>query len=210
MERKYDGIIFDLDGTLWDSVKTVTEIWNEALRDVGIEPTLTYDELSKCMGLRIEQIFDRVIPQTTRDQRDKIVKLCEKNENTYLSDHGGVLYENVEKTLNDLKKDYKLFIVSNCGEGYIRAFYKAHKLEKYFDDFECAGRTGLSKGQNIKLISQRNDLKNPVYIGDTLFDYEATKEAQVPFIFAAYGFGELPFENQSVNSFEEIRNAVEN
>ena len=66
----------------------------------------------------------------------------------------------------------------------------------------------MSKGQNIKLISQRNGLKAPVYIGDTIFDYEATQEADVPFIFAAYGFGELPFENQSVNSFEEIIRVV--
>ena len=56
---------------------------------------------------------------------------------------------------------YKLFIVSNCQDGYIECFFKAHKLDKYFTDYECPGRTGLSKGENNKLIIERNNLKNP-------------------------------------------------
>lgn len=40
-----------------------------------------------------------------------------------------------------------------------RMFFKAHKLDKYFIDYECPGRTGLPKGENIKLIVERNNLK---------------------------------------------------
>lgn len=39
-------------------------------------------------------------------------------------------------------------------------FFKAHKLDKYFTDYECPGRTGLSKGENNKLVIERNNLKN--------------------------------------------------
>ena len=68
--QKYDAVLFDLDGTLWDAVHTVVKIWNKVLVSVGLEPTMNYDELSKCMGLRIEQIFDRVIPFATEEQRE--------------------------------------------------------------------------------------------------------------------------------------------
>ena len=205
--QKYDSIIFDLDGTLWDSVECVVAIWNNALVKAGIEPTLGYDELSRCMGLRIEQIFDRVIPQATQQQRDMIKETCTKTEQSYLAQRGGVLYDKVEETLAALKKTHRLFIVSNCQEGYIRAFYKAHGLDKYFEDFECAGRTGRPKGENIRLIADRSGLKSPVYIDDTIMDQTAAAEAGVDFIHAAYGFGEA--ENcVKAQSFEDIPSLV--
>lgn len=203
--QKYDGVIFDLDGTLWDAVKSVVNIWNNALVSVGIEPTLNYDELSKCMGLRIEQIFDRVIPQATKEQRELIKERCLTVEKDYLAEHGGVLYDGVEETLKELKKEYRLFIVSNCQDGYIQAFFRAHGLEKYFDDYECAGRTGLSKGKNIRLLADRNNLENPIYIGDTISDYEATVEAEVPFMLAGYGFGEVENAALVAESFADIK-----
>ena len=46
-------------------------------------------------------------------------------------------------------------------------FFTSHKLSKYFKDYENSGRTGLAKGKNIKLIIERNKLKNSVYVGDT-------------------------------------------
>ena len=77
-------------------------------------------------------------------------------------------------------------------------------LNKYFVDYECPGRTGLAKAENIKLIVERNNLKNPVYVGDTQGDANAAKAANVPFIYAKYGFGEVEeFENE-IESFEDL------
>lgn len=202
--QKYDGVIFDLDGTLWDAVKSVVAIWNEALESVGIEPTMNYDELSKCMGLLIDEIFDRVIPFATQEQRNKIKERCLSTEQDYLSLHGGELYEKVEETLEELSKSHRLFIVSNCQDGYINAFFKAHGLRKYFEDYECAGRTGKPKGENIRILAERNGLERPIYVGDTISDYNATVEAGVPFIFAKYGFGDVENYDYATESFEEL------
>lgn len=196
--QKYDSIIFDLDGTLWDSVGSVVKLWNKALISAGIEPTMSYDELSRCMGLRIGQIFDKVIPTSTDEQRHQIQEYCRLHEEEFLGDHGGILYDGVEQTLRQLKESYRLYIVSNCQDSYIQGFFKAHGLEKYFDGYECAGRTGLSKGENIRLVTEREGLKFPVYIGDTALDFMSANEAGVDFILAAYGFGEV--ENASVKA----------
>ena len=201
--QKYDGIIFDLDGTLWDSVECVVAIWNNALEKAGIAPTMNYKELSRCMGLRIEQIFDRVIPQATPEQRRQIKQTCVETEQDYLAQHGGILYDGVEETLKKLKQTHRLFIVSNCQEGYINAFYRAHGLKKYFEDDECAGRTGKSKGENIRLLADRRGLERPVYIGDTIMDCQAAGEAGVDFIHAAYGFGEAEC-SCAVKNFTDI------
>ncbi len=206
--QRYDGIIFDLDGTLWDAVEAVVEIWNNALLSVGIEPKLNYDELSKCMGLLIEQIFDRVIPFATQEQRAAIKEKCTSTENYYLSEHGGILYDDVEETLDSLSKTHRLYIVSNCQEGYIQAFFNAHGLKKYFDDYECAGRTGKQKGDNISEIVRRNDLVRPVYVGDTVSDLEAATQANVPFIYAKYGFGDVEKYDACAEKFSDLKDLV--
>ena len=54
---------------------------------------------------------------------------------------------------------------------------------------EVLAESGLTAEGVIRLILERNGLKNPVYVGDTQGDYEACKKADVPFIWAAYGFG---------------------
>lgn len=205
--NKYDGIIFDLDGTLWDAVECVVAIWNSALENAGIEPTMNYKELSRCMGLRIEQIFDRVIPQATAEQRAQIKQSCASTEQQYLAERGGVLYDKVEQTLQTLQKTHRLFIVSNCQDGYIKAFFKAHGLQKYFEDYECAGRTGLPKGDNIRLLEKRCGLSRPVYIGDTISDFEAAESAEIDFIHAAYGFGEVDCAVKAYR-FEDIPSLV--
>jgi len=208
LNKKFDGIIFDLDGTLWDSVRSVVVVWNNALKSAGIESVLTYDQFSRYMGLRIEQIFERVIPEATEEQKEKILNACIVDERHYLAEHGGILYDNEVEVLKKLKEKYKLFIVSNCQEGYIQGFFEAHGLERFFDDFECAGRTGLSKGENIKLVAQRNNLLNPVYVGDTISDFQAAKAAGTAFIFAEYGFGEVDKPDFTAKCFEDIARIV--
>ena len=89
--------------------------------------------------------------------------------------------------------------------GYIEAFYKSHGLEKYFTDYENPGRTGLSKGENIKLVIERNNLKKPVYVGDTNGDYLATKVAGIPFIHAKYGFGKIEDQVIEINDIRELQ-----
>ncbi|HBG8137819.1 TPA: HAD family hydrolase, partial [Clostridioides difficile] len=122
----------------------------------------------------------------------------------YLSENGAKLFDDIENTLKLLSKKYKLFIVSNCQAGYIESFLKAHKLEQYFVDFECPGNTGLHKGENNKLIIERNKLKNPIYIGDTQGDANSAKFAGIPFIYAKYGFGNVDVYDYFIDSFKDL------
>ena len=107
--------------------------------------------------------------------------------------------------MKELSKKYKLYIVSNCQDGYIQCFFKAYPhLEQYFMDFECHGSTGLMKADNIRLIADGHSLKNPVYVGDTLGDANASREAGVPFVYARYGFGEVKDFDYVIDSFSEL------
>ena len=200
-----DSIIFDLDGTLWDSSEGVSKTWSIVLNKYDYErKEVTVEDLKICMGKQLDEIGEILFPNLSSEVRKNLMHECCTLENEYLGNYGGKLYENVEETLKELSKKYKLFIVSNCQDGYIECFFKAHKLGKYFTDYECPGRTGLSKGENNKLIMERNNLKNPVYVGDTEGDAESAKVAGIPFVFAKYGFGNVKEYQYVINKFEDL------
>lgn len=207
--KAIDSIIFDLDGTQWDATIPVWQSWNKALEEYahkhGLQVAqITLEQIKSVMGLQIPEIGEKLLPFFPEEVRGQIMERGGEIEIAYLRERGGTLYPQVEETLATLAQRYKLFIVSNCQEGYIEAFLSAHKLEKYFIDYENPGRTGLSKGENIQLLIKRNQLKNPVYVGDTAGDAQAAQMAGIPFIFARYGFGMVEKYAQVIDCFSEL------
>ncbi|WP_078553528.1 HAD family hydrolase [Bacillus alkalicellulosilyticus] len=201
-----DSIIFDLDGTIWDPIDTVLHAWNSSIQKHSqITNELTRDDFTKTMGLQMQDISRMLFPNVSEDFRKQVISECCLTERKYILKHGGTLYPNVEEVLNSLAKKYKLFIVSNCEDGYIESFYGYHKLEKYFIDYENPGRTGLSKGENIKLIIKRNNITNPVYVGDTQGDLNAARFAGIPFVYAKYGFGQVREYDYAIENFNDLK-----
>ncbi|MCA0969317.1 HAD family hydrolase [Halobacillus litoralis] len=200
-----DSIIFDLDGTIWDPIDTVLDSWNKAVqRTHPGEKTMTRKDLESIMGLQIHDIGKKLFPHWSEEEQRSVLNECFDSEVEFLKKQGGRLYPNVEPVLQQLAKKYRLFIVSNCQEGYIETFYDSHRLERYFEDFENPGRTGLSKGENIRLVIDRNDLESPVYVGDTEGDFQAARFAGVPFVYAKYGFGDVSGYDEVVEEFKEL------
>lgn len=199
------GLIFDLDGTLWDATKQIVIANNQTLsRHPGIDRRVTVEEMHTYMGKTIETIVAFIFPNMPDEQRLEIMYECCDDEVQYFREHGGDLYPDLEKSLAEAKEKYHLFVVSNCHDGYLQACLDYHKLWNYFDDIEMAGRTGKTKGENIRLVMERNELDEAIYIGDTTGDKESADAAGVPFIHAAYGFGEVPDAKYSINSISEI------
>ncbi len=207
----FDGLIFDLDGTLWDSVDGICLSWNRVLarRAPRMAGTVTRERITSCMGMLLPDIVRKLAPDLREEELAPLLDELLEEENAYVAAHGGLLYKGVEVTLERLSRAYPLFIVSNCQDGYIEAFFQAHGLGRFFRDYENPGRTGKPKGENIALLAERNGLKKPLYIGDTQGDCNAAAQAGVPFLHAAYGFGRIDHEVPYVNTFGEIPAAVE-
>lgn len=206
-------VIFDLDGTLWDSAESVADSWNESLLIAGngkpLRPEITSNEVHAVMGKTISEIERIVLPYMEPAKRKKVFDDCISYENTYVSAHGGMLFPGVRKTLSELKAaGYSLAIVSNCQQGYIDAFLESMNMDGYFCDYEEWGRTGRSKGENIRLVMERNNASCAVYVGDTYGDKKASDYAGILFIHASYGFGDVPDAAASIEYFDELTGII--
>lgn len=204
-----DGIIFDVDGTLWDSVEVVAESWNLAIKENSdLEPNLNREILQRLFGKTMDEIAAGVFPDLDPDSRRKLMDICFDYENRYLETHPGVYYEGVMDTLKELALEYPLFIVSNCQCGYIEVMMKGAGMEPYIKDFLCFGQTKTSKDQTILKLMEKNNLTSPVYVGDTQGDADSCKKAGVPFIFAEYGLGDVKEDYPTIHSFSELKNIL--
>lgn len=188
------GILFDLDGTLWDASDPVAASWRHALRDfpdIAARPDAA--AVRAQMGRTLPDIARSLFTGVPEPRALAAMERCCDEECRWLRVHPAPLYPGVAAALADLARDCALCIVSNCQVGYIEAFLAGHpELLPHLTDTENAGRTGLPKWDNIRLVCARNGFDRALYVGDTAWDRDAAVRAGVPFLHAAYGFGTVP------------------
>jgi len=203
-------LLFDLDGTLWDSSGEVAYTWNQVLqKEMPGTRLLTAADIRSVMGKTMDEIADVLFPGLDQEKRDFVFDECMLFENKYLHEHGAVFMNAVPEVLSELKASgYSMAVVSNCQSNYIPSFLHSMKTEEYFCDYEEWGRTGLSKAENIRLVMQRNGFEKGIYIGDTQKDGDASRAAGTLFIHAAYGFGTDNAPDAVINDFSELPDAV--
>ncbi len=200
-----DGIILDVDGTLWDSTDAVTRSWNQAINEnTDLQLNLTAEDLKALFGKTMDEITEALFPSLSYEERTRIGCLCFDYENRLLETDHGILYPGIPETFKTLSEKTDLYIVSNCQCGYIEVFLKTMGLEKYIKDFLCFGQTQLPKNESIRLLMERNHLRDVVYVGDTQGDFDSCKKAGVPFIYASYGFGNVTDAPRQISAFSEL------
>ena len=210
------GVIFDMDGTVWDSSEGVAKAWTVKIHEAGYtDRFVTKEDIQSVMGKPMDVIADTLFTYTEKGpERDALRFSCENYENEYLTENGGILYDGILETWAKLKElGYHVYIVSNCQAGYIESFLTYYKIpygtpDDLVEDIECYGNNFLQKDENIRLIAERNGLTAACYVGDIQSDYDATIKAGFPFIHAKYGFGTINTEVPYINSFDELTKVV--
>ena len=205
---KYESLIFDIDGTLWDSRALVAEGYNIQLKKEGLEPLcVTAEDLKPLFGKVMTEIADAILFSIPETERYGLMERCMKTENDYLFENECKIgYPGVMETVAALAKNYRLFIVSNSQCGYPELCMDKLGLTPYIEGHLCFGDTGTSKGKTIRTLMQKHNIQNCAYIGDTQGDYEATVEAGVPFIWATYGFGTPDGYGAKIDKFDDLLN----
>jgi phosphoglycolate phosphatase len=204
MTNSFDSIIFDMDGTLWDAVDSYCKIWDTTFNQLGIKQTVSRDELLKCMGMPIHEIFNNIANTIINIDEQHFLNLLDKNEREMMPILGGKLYTGVYDGIKLLSDKYKLYMVSNCGADGLKNFLSFTQLKPYFYDTLTHGETNLSKADNITNLIERNNLNSAIYVGDTQSDCNAAHKAGIPMIFAKYGFGECENAEYTIESFSDL------
>ncbi len=186
---KPDSLIFDMDGTLWDNVDSYTIVWNKGLEMKGYDSRVTREDLLGLMGKEARVMLDTILPGGSKEAQDELFDEVIHQYQLLVPNMKPHIYEGVYEGLERLSKKYLLFLLSNCEEGGLVNFMKHTGTTHLFTDYMEHGQNLKPKSFNMKLLKERNNLQNPVYIGDTDSDSKASADAGVPFVFMTYGFG---------------------
>lgn len=204
-----NGIIFDLDGTLWEVIDSTKDSTNTITKKYNL-PEITRKTICSVFGLGKYDSARKYFPNMQMNEAIELLDEIAKVNIQILREKGGNIYPNIEKTLLILKNSFNLYIVSNTAEiEYIEAFLESSGLKRYFTAWIAASSLNLTKGEAIKKIIRDNNITNPIYIGDTSKDLEATLEANIPFIHARYGFEKDLNCKYYINDFLELPAVIE-
>ncbi len=203
---KFESLIFDIDGTLWDSRALVAEGYNTQLRAEGLgHLSVTAEDLKPLFGKTTDAIADILFTSVPTPERYALMRRCMDRETEILhADPCNIGYPGVQDTIRTLSGSHRIFIVSNSECGYPELCMDKLGLTPYISGHLCHGDTGASKGTTIRVLMERHGIFDCVYIGDTQGDLEACREAGVPFIFAAYGLGSPETWDAKIDSITEL------
>lgn len=210
---KKQNLIFDVDGTIWDSTEVVANAWNAAVAELHMEAdVIVADTLKKVFGRTMDDIFDILFPAyTDPDFRTELKKVIYRLEHQYIQDNErDITFPDMVKTIRELSETYNLYIVSNCQLGYVELMMGKTGITPFIKDHDCYGSTLKPKFETIKILMERNGLapETCIYIGDTMGDYESACGAGIDFMLAEYGFGEVPQATLRAKTPADIKNLL--
>lgn len=187
---KPDSLIFDMDGTLWDNVDTYADSWNMGLERTGHDKKVTRADILGLMGKEARVMLNSILPGSSTEEQDRLFVEVISAYQTLLGSMTPKIFDGMHEMLEKLSTRYKLLMLSNCEEGGLVNFMKFTKTSHLFADYAEHGQNLKPKSYNLRMLIERNNLQQPMYIGDTDSDSREATKAGVPFVFVTFGFGE--------------------
>lgn len=192
----YKLAVFDMDGTILDTLEDLKDSTNFALEKCGY-PTRTYDEVRRFVGNGIRKLIKRAVPEgLTVEQIDRVHEVFTEHYKVHCADKTKA-YDGIKPLLEKLRANgVKTAVVSN------KADYGVQELcKEYFDglfDYAIGEREGIrrkpapdSVNEALRVLGMSKS--EAVYIGDSDVDFETAKNAELPCISVLWGFRDEEF-----------------
>lgn len=202
--NKPDSLIFDMDGTLWDNVNSYEIAWNTSLEKLGYDVRVTREDLIGLMGKEARQLLNVIAPKASIEDQDTLFEEVTSQYQKLIPNINPTIYDGVYDGLKKLATKYPIFMLSNCEEGGLVIFMNHTKTTHLFKDYMEHGQNQKPKSFNLQLLKDRNNINNPVYVGDTDSDSLESHKANVPFAFVTYGFGDTDKYQFKFDHFNDL------
>lgn len=192
----YKLAVFDMDGTILDTLEDLKDSTNFALQKCGY-PTRTYDEVRRFVGNGIRKLIERAVPEgLSVEEIDRVHEVFTEHYKVHCADKTKA-YDGIKPLIEKLRANgVKTAVVSN------KADYGVQELcKEYFDglfDYAVGEKEGIRRkpapdSVNEALRVLGIDKSEAVYIGDSDVDFETAKNAELPCISVLWGFRDEEF-----------------
>ena len=186
--KKYESVLFDLDGTLTDSGPGITKSVAQAFTRMGMEPPCR-KELNLFVGPPLASSFARY--GMNPEQVDEAIRLFRERYTT-VGKFENFPYDGVSQLLERLQADgYRLFIATSKPENIAIEVLQHFQLDGYFEKICVASldHPRETKEAVLEYLKQQCHIGNAVMIGDTEFDVKGAKEHGIPCSGVTWGYG---------------------
>ena len=214
----YSAVIFDMDGTLFQTnliLEPALEATFEQLRQKGQWNGLTpIEKYREIMGVPLPVVWETLCPEHTVEIRAESNRLFQLALIEQITSGNGALYDEVESTLEKLSNIYPLFIASNGQTAYLQAIAETYNLTRWIKGIYSIDLvTSGNKSELVSIILRENALSTGYVIGDRSSDINAAFDNHLISIGVRFDFSqeaELEKANYIVNQFGEIHFIIEN
>ena len=201
-------IIFDMDGTLWDTVDVSKEAMDVVSNNYEEVKEVSKETIKDGMGSSRKENGLRFMPYLDEEKRDFYMGKLNENILNLIEEKGAFIYDGVIDTIKELSKDYKIGIITNNNDRYVESFIKFSNLHDYITDYMGASNHNVSKAEAIKIVCDRNNEPHSYYVGDIKKDMDSTIEAGQTFIHAKYGFEPSLECDYYINDITELKELI--
>lgn len=187
-------LLFDLDGTLVDTVTDIGNALNYALNSQGAK-SLTVEETKGLIGEGIDRLIEKVLGSERAQLKDTVLKRFLEFYSEHLTDNS-TIYPHVRETLEKMTA-YKKAVISNKRERLSTELLERLDLLKYFDLIIGSDTARERKPSAVPVIYALSKFgiepREAVIVGDSNYDIESGKKAGIWTIAVSYGYRDMSF-----------------